>query len=514
MYEAEPSLSSLFRASPHPTFGPHHQDVYDGGERDLTRGNLGPEEIRSAGQLEAVLARLPWAASPPREPLSPLFPQSASDSLSSSQPTPRYSFLASDPTLLDVEHQSRRNTFSTLANTQQNPSPPSTQDSLITGGSASFSPSQLFFDPPRTAIGENQESTTNDTRSIKSAWSGMAEMEFEMSSESVSLSAPGSRKSSTRSNRSRSSSRFKSRRSKRASTLTNYQRLDLSRWDIETNPLVGDHGDFEMDLRGLIGRAAVLERLLRAGKRISESSVRTHLSFNSASIHRHHTLSSKHTSISATTSAQRAPKSSLTPSHSSRTSYSLRQRLSRRIRRTHSREDAFTEILSDHEGADDDEDDPNLFPAETLVDRMSIDDSTGRGGVVTLSEIPSRSPSPPPLPPKDTPIIAAFGRLRRTTVFHVRGTTAFHFLTPAGPNHEPYVDLEKAQPRVPQAQSPHIGHHSPDWRKRRSVVSYITTGQWSVNAKKRWGVAVGVGAGIMLILIVGLLAGLLARRTN
>jgi hypothetical protein len=61
-------------------------------------------------------------------------------------------------------------------------------------------------------------------------------------------------------------------------------------------------------------------------------------------------------------------------------------------------------------------------------------------------------------------------------------------------------------------QSPHLGHRSPGWQKRQSVISYISTGRWSQHEKRRWIWSVTVGAGIVVIVIIGLLAGLLSRR--
>lgn len=61
-------------------------------------------------------------------------------------------------------------------------------------------------------------------------------------------------------------------------------------------------------------------------------------------------------------------------------------------------------------------------------------------------------------------------------------------------------------------QSPHLGHRSPGWKTRQSVMSQLSTGVWSVRAKRRWVRSVGIGAGVLVIVIVGLLAGLLSRR--
>ncbi|WVF69474.1 hypothetical protein IAT40_004251 [Kwoniella sp. CBS 6097] len=80
----------------------------------------------------------------------------------------------------------------------------------------------------------------------------------------------------------------------------------------------------------------------------------------------------------------------------------------------------------------------------------------------------------------------------------------------------------KGRPYYPQ--SPHLGHRSPNWRNRQSVLSYISANGWqddsvydrdrdSVRRKKwRWKVGLGAGSGLLIILIIGLLVGLLVKR--
>lgn len=72
-------------------------------------------------------------------------------------------------------------------------------------------------------------------------------------------------------------------------------------------------------------------------------------------------------------------------------------------------------------------------------------------------------------------------------------------------------DEEKGIPGCLQ-QSPHLGHREPGWKNRQSMMSYLSTGKWNYKEKKRWMWAVGTGASIMVIVIIGLLAGLLSRR--
>ena len=166
----------------------------------------------------------------------------------------------------------------------------------------------------------------------------------------------------------------------------------------------------------------------------------------------------------------------------------MRERLSRRLERHTSREDTFTEL---GDGSGDDE------PVERLA---TLEQS---GGVTVFPE--RMSLPPPPLPDKP-----------RRDGLYCKDVVC---LSPA--SHTPlfdYSQMEKAAPRQAEStawaeQSPHLGHRSPNWRKRQSVVSYIATGEWDEKAKQRWLYAVLIGAGVVLILIVGLLAGLLSRRS-
>jgi len=170
-----------------------------------------------------------------------------------------------------------------------------------------------------------------------------------------------------------------------------------------------------------------------------------------------------------------------------RTSTSLRERLSRRLDRHTSREDTFTEI-GDEEGNDE------------AVEQLAAPEKDGR-----VTVFPERVSLPPPALPH---------KPRRDGV-HCKDVVCISPTSPTGTFD--YTQMEKVEPRQMESsvwveQSPHLGHRSPSWRKRQSVMSYVSTGNWDERARKRWLYAVLVGAGVVLILIAGLLGGLLSRR--
>ncbi|RSH92452.1 hypothetical protein EHS25_008868 [Saitozyma podzolica] len=294
-----------------------------------------------------------------------------------------------------------------------------------------------------------------------SAWSGMADIETVPTSRDVSRGsriswatsanhdhsrnndrerdrANPSRNKSTKSIRSAKSLKStKSIRSKRISTTSTstsaHRPYGSRRWEIargedsEGIALVvrggGGGGDWggagaeeEMELGALVGRAAVLERLLRQGKRVSAQSILLHHAarpfspfatsrpssrFSRGPSRLSHAPSTKHRSqahlqlqvqvhdkpaLSALLGFSDQAVSTVGRSHSragakssasTRTgdtgassrkslSTSLRYRLSRKIRRNKSREDTFTEISGDYET-----DDP-CDDAEDEVDRLGL----------------------------------------------------------------------------------------------------------------------------------------------
>ena len=229
--------------------------------------------------------------------------------------------------------------------------------------------------------------------------------------------------------------------------------------------------------------------------------------------------------------SSRAPSRALN-TQTPRSSRSLRQLLSRRLKRKSSEEDIFTEIGSD---ADNEEevDDPTLFPPQEQHPR-------------TLT--PSR---PPPsayhphsagisLPPKDGQIVV-FPERRMKPLPPLEkdaGLSCANIvcLEPSSPTHllhfpldlgEKERDVEKGETSKERSgdeteagaadfhpQSPHLGHRGPHWKNRQSIHSHLSTGHWEKMARRRWWIALGFGAGLLVILIIGLLAGLLTRRSD
>lgn len=171
-----------------------------------------------------------------------------------------------------------------------------------------------------------------------------------------------------------------------------------------------------------------------------------------------------------------------------RTSRSFRQRLSRRVGRNESREDLFTEL------------------DERSQENIQVDMPEHVGEIMVFPE--KRASIPPPLPEKP-------GKMGKC-----RDITYVEPLEPVSP--VDYSRIEKGRQVGGSSaaeeeagwveQSPHLGHRSPGWRKRQSVLSYMSTGVWSYRAKRRWMWSISIGAGIVVVMIIGLLAGLLSRR--
>ena len=201
-----------------------------------------------------------------------------------------------------------------------------------------------------------------------------------------------------------------------------------------------------------------------------------------------------------------------------RSSRSLRQRLSRRLKRKSSQEDLFTEIGSD----DDDEVDPTLFPAQDQI-QPAVPPSAyvrhaGTRGIQASQDIvifPERREKPPPIPEKDIGLSCT----QVVCLEPSSPTPLLNFPLDLGEADPEKGELRRwataatsAQAEQYHPQSPHLGHRSPNWRNRQSVVSHLSTGQWDKLARRRWWIAVGVGLGVLVILIVALLAALLTRR--
>ena len=75
------------------------------------------------------------------------------------------------------------------------------------------------------------------------------------------------------------------------------------------------------------------------------------------------------------------------------------------------------------------------------------------------------------------------------------------------------------QDRAAFIQSPHLGHREPDHHHRQSVLSYISVGRWSNSTRggrrrRKYVLGISIGCVVGIILLTGLLAGLLARRSR
>ncbi|WWD21778.1 hypothetical protein CI109_106265 [Kwoniella shandongensis] len=366
---------------------------------------------------------------------------------------------------------------------------------------------------------------------------------------------------------SNSTTRSRSSRSKRGSSSTLGHKVGGKKWEIRHyEELVGsgertnkDGGEVDvkrkeemMELVSLVGRAVVLERMLRAGKRISNQSMKkgykeSRFSISSSrhpptpKISGHHFSSSPTTehrpSLSLSLSVSTSVESKARPA--SRGSKSLRDRLSRRLIRSKSREDLFTEL-------DSDDDDPGLFPdqdqrgmSETAGEgRKDGKDEEGRGGdqgVVVFPEV--RTEVPPSVPVKDRRTRLGLGETKTylsgsnidcTTVVCLSPTSPTPFLSQHLDPEKGFSDSQhwrtstqhqegqskpdEGETKKWYPQSPHLGHRSPNWRNRQSVVSYLSTGVWDERARRKWWIVIGIGAGIVVVVIVGLLAGLLSRH--
>lgn len=263
----------------------------------------------SRAHLAVALASLPWAEPPPRHsPTSPLMlhppspirlhtPLSAADSLTHSPSTlsrsPSLSFLQNDPARLPRPGHSRSQSgassvSSARSRREGHPLPP-----LVGVSSASPSPLSVhapvpeaqWINPPSArdrpisgysgmadVVSSNHGSDESVIHSLSAAIRRVSRRSLRSARSGKSLKTQNSRRRSTRSTK-----------SKRTSGSTSTHRWGGKRWEVEKDdlPLVGgDDGwvvvdvrqkEEQLDLQALAGRAAVLERMLRAGKRVSLS---------------------------------------------------------------------------------------------------------------------------------------------------------------------------------------------------------------------------------------------------
>lgn len=184
------------------------------------------------------------------------------------------------------------------------------------------------------------------------------------------------------------------------------------------------------------------------------------------------------------TSQSTHPRPSLSLSISIR---SVRRHLSRRLKQN---EDMFTDL-----------DSQSGFGSVPPVDVVLSEKE--RGWVVLLPERGS-TPPPPAIPEKDicmgSPMCLSFGSPNRSA-------------SPSG------VDEEKAEDRRNFRQSPHLGHRSPDYHRRQSVLSYISVGRWSASTqglrrRRSWVMGITIVSIVGIIVLTGVLAGVLSKRQD
>ncbi|WVW78087.1 hypothetical protein I302_100038 [Kwoniella bestiolae CBS 10118] len=419
-------------------------------------------------------------------------------------------------------------------------------------------------------------------------------------------------KSSSTTTSSKRSKSFKSIRSTKSSNRGSMSahghgngRFVLRRWEVQNT-----HGqrwevldreevkrkENQMDLRTLVGRAWVLERVLRSGKRVSSQSLKILRPFTPSSANSTPRPSLPHPPSSSVSKNKHRPSLSVTINPSRRSSLrhsfthntkhsprskstsstttgttskksrrgsapSIRMRLGRKLRRTESREDIFTELGSEGSGSRGHSRDNSVsthqgddgfgeayvsvsspkrrsYPSQEKEKERGEERIGGKGVVVFPEEISSSSQDnihhSPPLPPKDRKTTSYAGGNSCTTpnCFNLSPSSPTPLLPHPDlttfqrtPTHGQYTydqaqgqaeagyDPEKGEVVLRYSpQSPHLGHRSPNWRNRQSVISYIETGVWEKKPKNRFKVWMGVGAGVVVLLIVGLLVGLLVRR--
>ncbi|WVQ77600.1 hypothetical protein IAR50_007288 [Cryptococcus sp. DSM 104548] len=635
---------------------------------------VGVSQAQSSGQgLGAALANLPWAEPPPRLPTPLQTPITPSPLLPPPSPgvTPSYAFLASDPVSSHPSHLRRPSASSSAPRSRPGsrlgpldvPMSPSV-NGHTSGEAQRFSSWSVGSGMADTWEGEGVTPYVNvpaeylDHPDGGDGWvdevgeSGAATQGSSRTHSAKPRFSLDPTSSSSGHTRSFSLSRSKSTRSthstrsyyntRRASTST-LGHVFAKRWEVRKHvdlelergmksaPLDGgsasgaggggEGGREEeewMDLGSLVGRAVVLEKMLRGGKRLSNQSKkgyrvsrfttstptqhRPSLSLSSqAHSGRHHLdlpppLPSKSSSTPRSSfaasgrSGKRSKRSSTAPSTTSTAKrLTLRNRLSKKLQRSKSREDTFTELGSSGE---EEEEDPGMFPDQLDVgagdrpprpvskgawrmsrrlsrfavgpgkDKFGVgttpsqsgqgegdkrereekgQDRIGGKGVLVFPE--ELSPSPPATPAKDLYISSKSSNAKEGKALRIP-----HCLTPTSPT--PLLsDMEKGLSPVMRDddsgntarglvhggpgdgageneggekyhQSPHIGHRSPSWRHRQSVLSTLSTGpawqpvvtwrEWA-QGKKKFIVLGAVGAVVLVVVIAGVAGGLAGK---
>ncbi|KAK8847688.1 hypothetical protein IAR55_005547 [Kwoniella newhampshirensis] len=427
---------------------------------------------------------------------------------------------------------------------------------------------------PHSRVGKGRVSDESDS-SIVIGFRSSSAMATKASSQNPSISSRArktsnfNRSESAKSTTS-SSRRTRSSRSRRGSSSALSYRLSGRQWEIRRRKeLTGndlglwgggmkrsevelEEGRSEdvkrreemMELVALVGRAAFLERILRADKRVSNQSIKSRFSMSSQNYPPTPQIPPQHRpslpqSASNPTDSPRRPSSkrhSRAPSGSTR---SLISQLSRRLQGSESREDVFTELDSEDDAKQDRKRDGDADGGDKRV-KVSRD-----GGVMVFPEERIRE-VPPWSHAKDKVGRKGVvnGKVKPTDLpGSTVSCTTIICLSSTSPT-DPSYDLEKgiyddirnqhqwpndndqagrggkkadltSQGRIIEKytpQSPHLGHRSPNWRNRQSVLSYLSAGVWVNRAKRRWWLVISIGVGIVMLVIVGLLAGLLSRH--
>ncbi|WWC86588.1 uncharacterized protein L201_001465 [Kwoniella dendrophila CBS 6074] len=541
--------------------------------------------------LVASLAALPWATPPPREP-SPIIPISQIN-----QHQHRYSFLANDPTTSADGYgyisNSRRSSMNSIKSLKQEIKILSEQSDSLSGISGmanmgshhtSSSISKRFCESELTETSKGVIKSNHDrypsiesAMATKSQYTQNSKSQFTSSSASPSISKSNS-KSTQRSKSTRSYN------SKRGSTHTIRNGI-IQRWEVYNSNhhweiLEGEElkkRENSLNLVQLVGRASMLEYVLKSGKRVSSQSIKQLRSFTptsssssiySPNIPRPPLPHLQSNSISSTSSKFQQPfvrpsistrrSSSTRQSRKSSSSKSFRRKLGKKIKRNKSREDIFTEIDSDESFdvndnyekimySDRHDEVPQLVKepssnSQTLKivnndgkDRFGNDDT----GIIVFPEEISNNNNDSQnqlklnknkngkfnsLPQQDNngggrciPSNWNLSPSKQDQYEKSRNHTQDQMKAQNQDNDRDHNDDRGDEEEVSRyyPQSPHLGHRSPNWRNRQSVLSYIETGQWENDKQKRnLMFKIVLIGGLIVILIIGLLVGLLTRRKS
>ncbi|WWC68244.1 uncharacterized protein I206_102167 [Kwoniella pini CBS 10737] len=476
----------------------------------------------------------------------------------------------------------------------------------------SVTPDQSQINTPELISGVNgSESNHSRWESIGSAMATKASSSNFHSKGKWSFGGTASKSGSSISHRTKSIKSTKSNKSTKRgsnSTINVNGHKFFKKWEIhaiqhrweeledgETDEIKRNEG--QMDLISLMGRAWVLERVLRSGKRVSSQSLKilrpftpssnqptperpplphlpsssfsnkktnNHKPSSSVSIHCPRKSSLRHNrtqtddnekaqntaqcrkSYSEKSSSPRKSNSTKASRRSSLPAQSLRERLGRRLKRTESREDIFTEIGSD-ESHDHDhleiDFDMIRYPSipspkrkgptqsrptneESNTHFTTNQEGTVEKGVIIFPE--QEEEKSPPLPPKDKSSYIIMNCTNPIQCINSSSTSISPLsstLQPKSSNNlnntnnnekleytfdEGQIIYRNENEHKPQ--SPHLGHRSPNWKNRQSILSYIETGILEEKPKTKLKIWIILSTSLILILIIGLLVGLLIKR--